>query len=122
MRYTFFLPLLAAGCGSSNRIPPPAGHKVDFAVEVRPIFQKHCYPCHGPTKQKGEYRLDIKEIALRPEVVRPGDGTGSPLIEHLVGANDRAVMPPDPPRLTDEQVGLIRAWIDQGATWVDEKK
>ena len=25
---------------------------VDFVREVRPIFEKHCYECHGPEKQK----------------------------------------------------------------------
>ncbi len=33
---------------------------VDFVHEVRPIFEKHCYECHGPEKQKNDYRLDIK--------------------------------------------------------------
>jgi hypothetical protein len=33
---------------------------VDFARDVRPIFEKHCYECHGAEKQKNDYRLDIK--------------------------------------------------------------
>ena len=28
-------------------------------------------------------------------------------------------MPPDGEPLTKEQIGLIRAWIDQGAKWPD---
>lgn len=29
-------------------------------------------------------------------------------------------MPPKGKRLTPEQIGLLRAWIDQGAPWPDE--
>jgi len=36
---------------------------VDFVREVRPIFEKHCYECHGAEKQKNDYRLDIKSVA-----------------------------------------------------------
>ncbi len=32
---------------------------VDFVREVRPIFQKHCYECHGEKKQKSGLRLDV---------------------------------------------------------------
>jgi mono/diheme cytochrome c family protein len=38
---------------------------VDFVREVRPIFEKHCYECHGAEKQKNDYRLDIKAVALK---------------------------------------------------------
>lgn len=116
-RYLPLLFLLAVGCGSGKELPPPAARPVDYATEVRPIFQKHCYSCHGPNKQKGEYRLDLRNVARKPEVIRPGDSANSPLIHHLVGINDRSIMPPDPPPLTAEQVGVIRAWIDQGAVW-----
>jgi hypothetical protein len=47
--------------------------------DVQPILKKHCYSCHGPQKQKGEYRLDVKEVALRPEVVELGNSAASPL-------------------------------------------
>ena len=37
---------------------------VDFVREVRPIFERHCYECHGAQKQKNDYRLDIKSVAF----------------------------------------------------------
>ena len=46
---------------------------VDFVREVRPVFEKQCYECHGPEKQKNDYRLDIKAVALKniePEIGR----------------------------------------------------
>ena len=32
------------------------------------------------------------------------------------------VMPSKGERLTAEQIGLLKAWIDQGAVWPDEQK
>src|SRR5689334_2240027 len=40
-------------------IAAPA-EKVDFLREVRPIFAEHCVKCHGPEKQKGGLRVDLK--------------------------------------------------------------
>ncbi|MFN5395551.1 MAG: c-type cytochrome domain-containing protein, partial [Planctomycetota bacterium] len=37
---------------------------VDFVRDVRPIFENHCYGCHGKDKQKSGFRLDIKSRAL----------------------------------------------------------
>lgn len=37
---------------------------VSFDSEVKPIFEKHCVECHGPKKQKSEFRLDDREVAL----------------------------------------------------------
>jgi len=52
-------------------------------------------------------------------VLIPGDSTNSRLI-HLVAALDKQdVMPPDAKPLSHEEVGLLRAWIDQGAKWPD---
>ena len=54
---------------------------VDFVREVRPIFEQHCYDCHGDTKQKSGLRLDIKSEALRggdnhgPDIL-PGKAKG----------------------------------------------
>src|SRR5262249_31299656 len=49
----------------------------------------------------------------------PGDSANSRLI-HLVAALDRQeMMPPEGKPLSQEEVGLLRAWIDQGAVWPD---
>src|SRR4051812_42689334 len=104
-------------------LPPPAGRKVDYARDIRPILEKSCYSCHGPKKQKSDLRLDRKEAALKggaegPSIV-PGDSAGSALIERVAGVDPDLIMPPEGQgeRLPPEQVSLLRAWIDQGATW-----
>src|SRR5436190_1556662 len=46
------------------KLPPTATKRVEFGQDIQPIFAKHCYSCHGPEKQKNDFRLDVKEKAL----------------------------------------------------------
>jgi len=106
---------------------PPASDKtgVTYAADIKPIFEKSCTKCHGAEKQKGKLRLDSLEAALKGgedgKVVVPGKSAESILIHNVahVGDEDLFMPPPDNkdkiPPLTKEQIGLIRAWIDQGA-------
>ncbi len=103
------------------RLPPPAPRKVDFVRDIQPLFLKHCVDCHGERKQRSGLRLDDADAALRGgemgKAIIPGDSAGSPLIHFVSGLDEEVVMPPEGPRLDAAQVGLLRAWIDQGALW-----
>ena len=104
--------------------PPAANKEVDFVRDVRPIFQRACFRCHGPDKQKSEFRLDVRQTALTggesyaPNIVA-GKSADSPLVKMVAGVGD-VTMPPEGDRLSAEEIGLLRAWIDQGAKWPDE--
>src|SRR5262249_42128254 len=80
------------------------------------------YECHGPEKQKAGLRLDQKAAALKggdsgPLVVG-GKSAESLLIQAVMGnKEDIARMPKKRDPLSDEQIALLRAWIDQGADW-----
>ncbi len=112
-----------------SRLPLPVPRKVDFTAEVYPILKESCFACHGAQKQKGKYRCDTKEGAFKgtdygPTIV-PGRSEQSALIHMVCGLVDEMLMPPpaDKPgqseKLTNEQIGVLRAWIDQGAVWPD---
>src|SRR5881394_1336849 len=106
---------------------PPASDKtgVTYAADIKPIFEKSCTKCHGAEKQKGKLRLDSLEAVHKGsedgKVVVPGKSAESVLVHNVahVGDEDMFMPPPDNkdkiPPLTKEQIGLIRAWIDQGA-------
>ncbi len=108
----------------ATKLPPVANKDVDFVRDVRPLFERACIRCHGPDKQKSEFRLDIRQTALTggesfaPNIV-PGKSADSPLVKMVAGIGD-VTMPPEGDRLSAEEVGLLRAWIDQGAKWPDE--
>jgi mono/diheme cytochrome c family protein len=106
---------------------PPVSDKtgVTYATDIKPIFDKVCITCHGAEKHKGRLRLDGLEAVLKGgedgKVVVPGNSAQSMLVHNIAHAGDPdAYMPPPKNKanlqpLTKEQIGLIRAWIDQGA-------
>jgi hypothetical protein len=105
-----------------SKLPPASGKQVDFLKDIQPIFANTCYECHGGEKQKGGLRLDIKEAALKGGDSGPllvsGKSSESLLIQAVAGTKeDLAQMPKKRDPLSAEQIGLLRAWIDQGATW-----
>lgn len=109
-----------------SKIPPASDRKgVTYATDIKPIFDKSCIRCHGEEKSKGKLRLDSLVGVLKGgedgKVVLPGNGVGSMLVHNVAHAGDPDDYMPPPHNkariqpLTKEQIGLIRAWIDQGA-------
>jgi hypothetical protein len=96
-----------------------AAEPVDYLRDIKPVLAKHCYECHGPHKQRSGLRLDTAVSAQRggnsgPGIV-PGKSSESKLIKAVTGAQDTKLMPPKEPRLSAQQIALLKAWIDQGA-------
>src|SRR5207253_8482585 len=104
-----------------SKSPPAAERNIDFAKDIEPILTDHCYNCHGPKKQEASLRLDQTAAALKGSengpVILPGKSTDSLLIQAVSWVRDDLKMPKKGERLTAQQVGLLRAWIDQGADW-----
>jgi mono/diheme cytochrome c family protein len=115
--------LALLGVGAAAEVPATASQDVDFVRDVRPILAKRCYTCHGPEKHKGGLRLDRKAEALAGGDSGPpfeaGKSAESLLIEKVASDDPELVMPPEGERLTDQEIALLRAWIDQGASWPD---
>ncbi len=115
----FLLPLMLA--------VRAVGGAPDFARDVRPIFERSCFGCHGPEKQKSGYRLDIRDNALRggdtgKAAIIPHNAKSSPLIRYVSGEDEEIVMPPkkaNVARLTEAEVQMLRDWIDAGPFWPD---
>ena len=104
--------------------PKPAAKNaapVDFLRDIRPIFQARCFSCHGPIKQKGDLRLDRKETALKGgesgPVIVAGKSGESLLLRRVRSKEKSEQMPPSGERLTQDQIDLLRSWIDRGAPW-----
>ena len=106
-----------------SKLPPPAEKTgVTYTGDVKPILEKTCFKCHGPEKQKGKLRLDSLAAALKGgedgKVILPGNSAKSILVHNVarIGDEDNWLPPTDKGApLTKDQVGLIRAWINQGA-------
>ncbi len=122
---------LAAAPAADKKLDPsklPAAATqagVTFDKDIKPIFEKSCVKCHGTEKPKSKFDATTLASVLKggknaPDVV-PGKSGESPLVYSVahVGDEDDFMPPPDNkakiPPLTKDQIGLIRAWIDQGA-------
>ena len=96
---------------------------MDFARDIKPILTATCLRCHGPARPKSGFRLDSRADALKGGDngvdILPGQSGKSPLIRYVAQLGDDIKMPPPGKgeTLTPAQVGLFRAWIDQGAAW-----
>jgi|ERR1051325_1586254 mono/diheme cytochrome c family protein len=110
----------------TSKLPPAASKQgVTYAGDIKAIFDKSCIKCHGAEKPKAKLRLDSLAGALKGsengKVIEPGKSADSILVHNIarIGDEDDWMPPVDNkakiPPLTAEQVGLIRAWIDQGA-------
>jgi mono/diheme cytochrome c family protein len=96
---------------------PPA--RVDYATQVKPVFEKFCYQCHGNGKSKAGVSLDVKAKAMMH--ITAGDPVHSDVYRSMTrstGASDH--MPPvakDQPSAAD--IAIVKLWIEQGANWPD---
>ena len=118
MRISSLLLLIAVSAFADSKLPPAATHKIDFEKEVQPILSQKCHACHGDDAQQSGLRLDKRQNAMRGgdygPVIMPGNSAGSKLILRLVNGDGGLQMPPTGP-LSNDEIGILRAWIDQGA-------
>jgi hypothetical protein len=112
----------AATPQAESKLSTPASVSVDFLRDIQPLFADRCYGCHGPKEQESGLRLDDANLAMEggdlgPAYI-PGNSAESPLVQYISGTDEYIVMPPEDSQLarfTADEIGLIRAWIDQGA-------
>ena len=92
---------------------------VTFSEHIAPIIFSHCTKCHRPGEPGPFPMLRYADVASRGELIKamtlsrymppwPAD----PFYRHFVDENV----------LTDEQIGLIGRWVDQGAPRGDSRR
>ena len=91
-----------------------------FRDGVRDLLSGRCVKCHGGEKTNGELDLTtrdglVKGGSLGPAIV-PGDSAKS-LLVRLVKHADEPAMPEGEPKLADDAIAKLSAWIDSGAMY-----
>lgn len=99
------------------------GGAVEFLTEVKPVLQQHCLRCHNGALPAPALNLTSRETAFAKsasgqDFIVPG----APDRSLLVGAIGRKgthpkMMPRTDLSLTDDQIGMLREWIEDGAHW-----
>ncbi len=95
---------------------------VEFNRDIRPILSDKCYTCHGPSKQMSSLRFDQEESAKKDRgsgnfAIVPGNPAKSVMLDRITTTDTKKRMPFGADALSARETGLIRRWIEQGATW-----
>lgn len=109
------------------KLPPPSTKTgLTYATDLKPIFDANCAKCHSGDRPKAHLNLDTLDGILKGNkwgpVVKAGDGANSMLVKAVAHQlkDEDGWMPPMPNKagaktLTPEEIGLVIAWINQGA-------
>ncbi len=126
LRIDFFTkPIILTLCVALLPTSRAFADEIDFVRDVRPIFQKHCYACHGEKKQKSGYRLDIKSEAFKggdlyeENIIVPGKAAESLLVQFVADEDADLTMPPTGRGLSEKEIAILKRWVNQGAVWPD---
>jgi mono/diheme cytochrome c family protein len=117
IRIAWAWPVALALAALPARAEGPAAPAPRFEPDVLPVLTAHCLKCHGAGK-KPKAGLDLRSAAgllkggeSGPALV-PGSAEKSLLLQMI----RKEEMPPKGnPRLTAEEIALLRRWIDAGA-------
>jgi len=99
---------------------PSAEQLEYFEKQVRPLFVQNCHDCHGAKKQEAGLRLDTQAGFLKGSdsgpIFAPENVDGSRLFDVLLYKDGGTQMPPKG-KLFDEQIAIVRKWLEMGAPW-----
>ena len=91
--------------------------RINFEEHIRPLFETHCFKCHGE-KQRAELDLRSRESILKGSESGPILSKESPTASSLYEVIHEARMPPeDEDPLSRAEVETIQRWIRSGAVF-----
>jgi mono/diheme cytochrome c family protein len=93
---------------------------VSFSRQVAPLLVENCNGCHIDAMQtRGGLNMTTMAQLLRGgdsgDIIVPGDGDGSLLVRKLRGQEGARMPAGGRPPLSDDAIGLIATWINEGA-------
>lgn len=122
---TLLVPVVASGAVTApiEIAAPKPGVTADFQRDVYPILKANCIACHNKTTTKADLNMETPELMKKggesgPGIV-PGKGADSIILQAAAHTWD-SIMPPKGNKvgsvnLTPQELGVLKAWIDQGA-------
>lgn len=108
---TFILMLIAvtafAACSKkSNPSKTPKEKMTTYTADIVPLLQAKCTPCHLPSKGGFKANFENYESAKK---------FGADMVTRvMLNPGDRGFMPFKHAKLPEEEIALIKKWVDQG--------
>ncbi len=92
---------------------------VSYLLDVAPIMEAHCNECHYEGEAEGDLVLtSVPDMIAGGQKagasIIPGDPDSSPLIQYIRGML-KPQMPKRKPPLSDDELHVLRSWIQAGA-------
>ena len=113
MRIAFVTSLVLYGFGLSS--PDGLEPMFHFEDDVAPILKNHCLRCHGEQTREGGLDLQTRDSLLKGgksgSAISPGNSETSLLVRRIVSGE----MPREEPKLTADEIALVKQWVDAGA-------
>jgi uncharacterized membrane protein len=103
-------------------VPAAAADPLVYQDIVAPMMEEKCWKCHNADKIKGKFRMDTYELLVKGGKegagLVAGDAAKSNIIIRceLPIDNDERMPPDEKPGLTEEQLTVIKWWINDGAS------
>lgn len=99
------LALVLSYCGSSKKATKTAA-AMNYDSNVKAIIEQHCSPCHIPAKGGRKTALDSYAAVSKhfDEILR----------RVQLNPTDRGFMPDDNPKLSDDQINILKQWKSAG--------
>ena len=98
-----------------------ASAEINFNRDIRPIFNRSCTGCHGGVKKAGGLSLITKEEAYGKTEnglgIVPGNAEDSMVYKLITHEDPSKRMPFEKTPLTEDEIKLIKDWINAGAQW-----
>nr|WP_276901530.1 c-type cytochrome domain-containing protein [Pedobacter kyonggii] len=116
-------PLKSGSTKGGSAIPPIPNVQEAFVYQnaIQPLFQNRCYSCHSSEKQKGKLRLDQEAYILKGgedgHTIVKDKADDSELMKRILLPlnNEDHMAPKEKPQLTNNEIALLKWWIDNGA-------
>jgi hypothetical protein len=102
---------------------PLAEKEAFFTSHVKPVLERNCLRCHNGVVVPHRINLTDRTLAFAAKrkgkaYIVPGKPDESLLITAVSrGGTHPQMMPRLTMSLTDDQIGVLREWIEDGAVW-----
>ncbi|MFA5832021.1 MAG: c-type cytochrome domain-containing protein [Bacteroidota bacterium] len=95
---------------------------ISYSKDVYPLIKSKCLKCHEKDDENpNNFAMDnvalIRSSGKTKDMIIPGDGANSYIIAKLLPKPPKGAQMPifSKKKLTEDEVDLIKRWIDQGA-------
>lgn len=114
----WFIPVCFAVANSDDSTPPA------FDTTISPLLTKYCIGCHNKDDRAGDLSLesygDLQNGLENRPLVLAGQADSSRLVRVLTGQTEPKMPPEDNPSPTNQEITLLRDWINAGAIGPDD--